>query len=176
MWLHIYGSRYKLRKQLSYSVFFFYTYKTGDICQHLSLGVSTFRRFDVTFRSDETWNATIFCYVGTSKRGTQTKFFTFQCNFRKNLTFRSNETWNANFFFFTLDKWNLKRNNSVSLLFRAFDSLVLIKDTKDGIYREIMPPVLIHIIIIGGTKYQLWAVAVPSWEGYFNWRPSIYYQ
>jgi hypothetical protein len=90
------------------------------LLEPLYLGVSTFRRFDVTFHSDETWNATIFCYVGTAKRGTQTKFLTFQCNFCENLTFRSNETWNTNFFF-TLDKRNVKRNNSVSLSFRTFD-------------------------------------------------------
>jgi hypothetical protein len=61
-----------------------------------------------------------FCYVGTAKCGMQTKFLTFQCNFRENLTFRSNETWNA-IFFFMLDKQNVKRNNSVLLSFRTFD-------------------------------------------------------
>jgi hypothetical protein len=81
------------------------------------------QRFDITFCSDEMWNATIFFYVGTTKRGTQTKFLTFQCNFRENLMFRdvSLERNVKRNFFFTLDKRNVKRNNSVSLSFRTFD-------------------------------------------------------
>jgi hypothetical protein len=39
-------------------------------------------------------------------------------------TFRSNETWNA--FFFTWDKRNMKRNNSVSLPFSTFDRSTVI--------------------------------------------------
>jgi hypothetical protein len=80
------------------------------LSSHMWLEVSSFQRFDVsTSRFVRTKRKTqwIFCYVGTAKRGTQTKFLTFQRNFHENVTFRSNEMWNANFFLREINEtWN----------------------------------------------------------------------
>jgi hypothetical protein len=71
--------------------------------------------FDDTFRSDEIWNIMIFLLRWNSETWNANEISYIHVSLRFARTKRETQI------FFTLDKWNVKQNNSVSLSFRTFD-------------------------------------------------------